>query len=162
MAKSSPHVSGDAYEVVLADLRQRRDELDTAIKAVEAVRGGRSSTLSPASLTTIAPPAGGSVSEFAGLSIAEASKVVLRARGEVMHTSQIVPPLQSGGVKLTSVDPINTVNSILNRRANSVGDIVRVGRSMWALKDRQQPPSTEPEATGDTADPPLKPLSPLL
>ena len=34
---------------------------------------------------------------------------------------------------MNSVDPINTVGSVLTGRANVVGDIVKVGRGVWGL-----------------------------
>jgi hypothetical protein len=36
---------------------------------------------------------------------------------------------------MNSVDPINTVGSVLTRRFAQVGDIVRVGRGTWGLAD---------------------------
>lgn len=130
--------AGDPYEHVLADLRRRRDELDTAIRAVEAVRGV-SSVAAPQSggstLDDTRPvPQAGSV--YSGVSIAEAAKMVLITNGGPMRTSEIVPLIQAGGVNLKSADPNNTTNSILSRRANSVGDIVRIGRSAWDLRER--------------------------
>ena len=125
----------DPYEHVLADLRRRREELEIAIRAIEAVR---STPTIPSIPTTMSSPAlphpGEAERSLFGLSISEASKKVLHAQGKSMHTTEIVPLLQAGGLELKSSDPVNTVNSVLNRRAASVGDIVRVGRSVWALK----------------------------
>ena len=131
------HVNhGDPYDRVLADLRRRRDELDIAITAVEAVR---SPQVAPAMVVagepTATPVVHSSIASYSNVSIAEASKLALRASGGPLRVVEIVPLIQAGGVKLGATDPNNTVNSILSRRANSVGDIVRVGRSTYALKE---------------------------
>lgn len=36
---------------------------------------------------------------------------------------------------LTSADPVNVVGSVLTRRFNQVGDVVKVGRGIWGLKE---------------------------
>jgi hypothetical protein len=36
---------------------------------------------------------------------------------------------------MNSADPINTVGSVLTRRFKDVGDIVRVDRGIWGLKE---------------------------
>jgi hypothetical protein len=75
------------------------------------------------------------VGEFVGLTIAEAAKRVLAAHGEPMLNANIVSALQKGGMKFNSADPLNNVGSVLNRRAKDVGDIVRIGRGVWGLRE---------------------------
>jgi hypothetical protein len=36
---------------------------------------------------------------------------------------------------LNSADPVNTIGAVLTRRSNEVGDIVKVGRGTWGLKE---------------------------
>lgn len=137
MAVMNHRQGGDPYEHVLGDLRKRRDELDIAIRAIEAVRvpmaGSAGSGASGTQDSLGSQNAGG---EFSGVSIADASKKVLLRHDGPMNTADIIPIIQAGGVKLNSTDAANTVNSILSRRSSSVGDIVRVGRGRWDLKER--------------------------
>ena len=127
---------GDPYDRVLADLRRRRDELDIAIRAVDAVRSPRVAPAVVVARGAAATPVVHSTTDsYSNVSIAEASKLALRASGGPLRVAEIVLLIQAGGVKLGAMDPNNTVNSILSRRANSVGDIVRVGRSTYALKE---------------------------
>lgn len=39
------------------------------------------------------------------------------------------------GMVLTSADPLNTVGAVLTRRFKETGDIVRVERGTWGLKE---------------------------
>ena len=39
------------------------------------------------------------------------------------------------GLVLNSADPVNIVGAVLSRRANDVGDTVKVGRGTWGLKE---------------------------
>jgi hypothetical protein len=43
--------------------------------------------------------------------------------------------LQAGGLVLTSAEPANVVGSVLTRRFNQAGDVVKVGRGIWGLKE---------------------------
>ena len=122
------HQGGDPYEHVLTDLRKRRDELDIAIRAIEAVRTPPTASSADSTNHVQEPQSPKSIGQFSGVSIAEASKQVLQAHGSAMSTADIVPIIQAGGVRLTSTDAANTVNSVLSRRSLSMGDIVRVGR----------------------------------
>ena len=125
------------YAAVLADLVRRRDELNIAIKAIEAVGGvGASSTASAPSSTgtTNDSPVPDEPGQYLGLSISEAAKKLLGARKKNMTSAEIAKALIDGGMPIKSVDPGNTVGSILTRRFNSVGDIVRVSRSQWGLR----------------------------
>ncbi|ANY20325.1 hypothetical protein A6F68_01815 [Tsuneonella dongtanensis] len=124
----------DAYAVVLADLRRQRDEIETAIAAIERLTGVKAGvsaapTKAPAERTA---PAGGSL---LGMSIADAARKVLEAKRNKASTAEIVSALEAGGVELTSADKNNTVGSILLRRFYNVGDIVRVNRGVWGLQE---------------------------
>jgi DNA-directed RNA polymerase delta subunit len=72
---------------------------------------------------------------FFGLTVADAAKKALGLKRKPLHSSDLVPLLRQGGIVMNSADPSNTVNSILSRRFNDVGDIVRVERSTWGLRE---------------------------
>ena len=35
---------------------------------------------------------------------------------------------------MTSADPLNTIGAVITRRSKEVGDIVKLGRGVWGLK----------------------------
>ena len=124
----------DPYAIVLADLRAQRDKIDQAIQAIESVRATGAAQPSHA-----AQPArtNGAIGDgaFHGMSIAEATKKLLGIRKKKMTNTEILAELKAGGMVLTSVDPLNTVGAVLTRRFKETGDIVRVDRGTWALKE---------------------------
>lgn len=125
----------DPYAAVLADLKAKRDQIDEAIRVIESLRSGVvSSATGPHSAAPHQPhqPKEG---EFLGMSIPDAVKKLLASRRKTMNNADIVAALQAGGLAMTSKDPQNTVGSVLTRRFNTVGDIVRVGRGIWGLQE---------------------------
>lgn len=52
-----------------------------------------------------------------------------------MGNAEIAAALQAGGLVMGSAEPSNTVGSILTRRYDQVGDIVKVGRGIWGLQE---------------------------
>ena len=66
------------------------------------------------------------------MSIADAAKKLLSTRKQAMGNADIAAALKQGGVVMSAnTDPQNMVGSILTRRFEKVGDIVRVGRGIW-------------------------------
>jgi hypothetical protein len=128
----------DPYAIVLADLRAQRDRIDTAITALEGLRGSAGSHVKPTEASLVEPPEmiGGVISDglLLGMSIADATNKVLSLRKRKMTTSEVLADLKAGGLALSSKDPGNVVNSVLYRRFQSVGDIVRIERGTWGLK----------------------------
>lgn len=124
----------DPYAIVLADLRAQRDRIDQAIQAIESVRSGSSSTQPPPSSSNGSTPAQED-GAFLGMSISEATKKLLQMRKKAMNNTTVLAELQAGGLVLTANDPLNTIGAVLSRRFNEVGDIVRVDRGTWGLKE---------------------------
>lgn len=133
---SGESVATDPYEVVLADLRAQREKIDQAIAAIERLTGrapgsaGASSAASSGGTGGIDGPGA-----FLGLTIADAAKKILAARRQPLRNADLVTAFKAGGLVMGSNDPINTVGSVLTRRFNEVGDIVRVDRGIWGLKE---------------------------
>lgn len=125
----------DPYDAVLADLRAKRNQIDQAIQLLEALRAGvsipRVAPSAPPTQTVAAEGPGA----FLGMSIPEAVKKLLASRKQAMGNADIVAALKAGGLAMGSKDPVNTVGSILGRRFDTVGDIVRVGRGTWGLAE---------------------------
>lgn len=132
---SETHVP-DPYEVVLSDLRAKREQIDQAIKAIELLRG---QGVAPAGIE----PARASGSEepvmsgiFLGMSIADAAKKLLSMRKKAMSNADIAAGLRAGGLVMSpKTDHQNIVGSTLTRRFQHVGDVVRVDRGVWGLKE---------------------------
>ncbi len=72
---------------------------------------------------------------FLGKSIVEAAKMLLAARQRPLRNPDIATAFSAGGLVLNSKEPANTIGSVLGRRANEVGDIVKVGRGTWGLME---------------------------
>lgn len=124
----------DHYAIVLADLRAKRIQIDQAIAAIEALRGGPVSQ--PPGLNSPSPvDESNNPGDFLGMSIPEAAKKLLKSRRKQMSNSEILAALQAGGLAMTSADPLNTVGAVITRRAKETGDIVKVGRGIWGLKE---------------------------
>lgn len=121
----------DPYAVVLADLRAQRDRIDAAIAAIESLRGVAGADARPK--TEKAAPTQMGAGAFLGMSIPDAAKKLLVHERRAMANPEIWEKLKAGGLHLNSADPVNTVGSVLSRRFDKVGDIVRVGRGTWGL-----------------------------
>src|ERR1039457_6810453 len=114
--------------------KAKRDQIGQAIAAIEAVRGG---AVIPCIVGGGAGPniAIDSPGAFLGLSIHEAAKKLLAAKRQPLKNPDIVAAFKAGGLMLGSKDPVNTVGAVLTRRSIDVGDIVKVGRGVWGLKE---------------------------
>ncbi|MEX2126734.1 MAG: winged helix-turn-helix domain-containing protein [Xanthobacteraceae bacterium] len=125
----------DHYEVVLADLYAKRDQILQAIAAIESLRGGPSDAAQtrPGSETlgkTVDGPGA-----LLGLSIVDAARKLLAAKRQPLRNPEIAALFKAGGLVLNSREPANTIGSVLTRRFAEVGDVVRVDRGTWGLKE---------------------------
>ena len=131
--------STNPYAAALADLRKKRAEIDNTIKVLEAMSGLKLADIpSDPSLEGEAAPAAGvevDAGAFLGMSIADAAMKLLGMRKRQMGNVEIAKEIVAGGLVMNSKDPVNTVGSVLTRRFNQVGDVVRVGRGTWGLKE---------------------------
>lgn len=127
------------YAVVIADLRVRRDEIDVAIKTLEAMQREPTDQANKASARRDNVIAIATreivVGDLLGLSISEAALKLLRLMGEGMSVREIAQTLKDHGFMIFSKDPVATVGVILSRRKRKVGDIIRVGSKKWGLKE---------------------------
>jgi hypothetical protein len=153
--------SADPYDIVLADLKAKRAEIDQAIKAIERLRGVRSAAGDTPPAASV-PLQNGSEIEpgaFHGMSIPEAARKLLTIKKRQLSNADLVAGFKAGGLILQSENWANTVGSVLNRRFAQVGDIVRVGRGMWGLREwnpniryrpnKEQDGGDESDASGD-------------
>jgi hypothetical protein len=120
------------YAAVLADLKAQRDKLDVAIAAIEALSANVPASAAPSNDPNAAVDGPGA---FLGMSITDAAKKLLAARRQPLKNPEIAAAFKLGGLHLQSKDPVNTVGAVLSRRAQEVGDIVKIGRGTWGLKE---------------------------
>ena len=136
--------ASEAFDVVIAALVAQRDRIDQTIKVLHQLKG---SGFSAAGAMDVAEALATPVSEiknpaetmgpgaFLGLTIVDAAKKLLTHERRQLTNPEIVEAFKKGGLVLNSADPLNTVGSVLNRRFMQVGDVVRVGRGTWGLKE---------------------------
>ena len=127
----------DPYEIVLADLRAKREQIDQAIKAIELFRGHsvrvepNLDRRSPAEIDSAIIPG-----VFLGMSIVDAAVKLLSNRKKAMSTADIAMALREGGLVMSAkTDAKNMIGSVLTRRLEKVGDVERVDRGVWGLKE---------------------------
>lgn len=128
----------DPYEVVLADLRAKKAQIEQAINAIEILRGNAPPQTGNLAASGEKPPLNGDIDSpgaFLGMSIADAAKKLLAARRQPLRNPDIAAAFKRGGLVLNSKDAVNTIGSVLTRRANEVGDLVKVDRGTWGLKE---------------------------
>lgn len=129
---TSDNLGTDPYAAVIADLQAKRDQIDQTIALLTSLRGGAQQPISfAADVGGITETAG----MFLGMSIADAAKKLLAQRKRTMGNVEIAREIQVGGLVLSGKDPVNVVGSVLTRRFNDVGDVVKVGRGIWGLKE---------------------------
>jgi hypothetical protein len=131
--------TADPYDTVIADLQAKRDHLDSMINALTIFRSSVGGLSMPpaqgAPGNEATPPAENVAGMFLGMSIVDAAKKLLAAQKKAMTNAEILAALRAGGVVLTGADPLNVVGSVLTRRFGQVGDVVRVARGTWGLKE---------------------------
>lgn len=146
--KTSPFA---AYEIVLADLRAKRDQLDQAIRAIESAMGGVPAASLKNEPLSSAPTSG--PGDFLGMSIPDAARALLASRRRAMNNAEIAAALKAGGLAMTSADPANTIGSALTRRFHQIGDVVRVERGTWGLQEWYPNRNFKKKTNGDPIAP---------
>lgn len=121
------------YEAVLKDLYAKRDQIDQAIAAIEGLSGASSPR--PPSTPVGRQDGVDGPGALLGMSIADATKKLLASKRKPLKNPEIVTLFKAGGLVLNSKDWTNTIGAVLTRRANEIGDIVKVDRGTWGLKE---------------------------
>lgn len=144
-------IDHDPYAVVLADLRAKRAQIDQTIALLEALRGNSAVHSGEASAPPKSPSEATGPGAFLGMTITDAAKTLLATKRRQLTNAEIVQAFKDGGLILNSAEPLNTVGSVLNRRFIQVGDVVRVGRGVWGLKEWYPNRSFKPATKADAA-----------
>lgn len=128
----------DPYDAVLSDLRAKRDQIDQAIAAIESIRGGTGAALNGLAAAgaggpPLVPPEGPGA--LLGMSIVDATKKLLASKRTTLKNPEIATLFKAGGLHLNSKDWANTIGAVMTRRFEEVGDVVKVDRGTWGLKE---------------------------
>ncbi len=135
---------------VLSDLRQKRSRLDAAIRAIELLLSGdnnsgvqnQPSGNIPFELVEFTENKSSKEvrrrGPFDGISILSATRKILSEAKEPRTASEIAALLVSGGYLAKSRNFGNTVAAVLNRCDKTGGDIIRVGKNLFTLVERNQ------------------------
>jgi hypothetical protein len=131
------------YVALLAALKKKREDLNTAIFGIEQLLGLPSSSGGDAvGVPTVATSASGvprdtQIQEdtFFGMNIVSASQKYLAMRKKPASPVEIAKALAEGGLTSQSERLHNTVNAVLNRNAQSTSPIfAKVKRGTWGLR----------------------------
>ncbi len=158
------------YENVLEDLRRRREELDTAIAAIERILGQGSSSLGEAGGARPARGPAGQIrsDEFFGLTIPAAIKRYLEIMKRPQLVTEIANGIQEGGFITQAKNFYANVSTAL-RRLDDRGEVVQLpDTKQWGLatwypskpkrnggkKTKADPAETETGAVPTTATAP--------
>lgn len=130
----------NAYDLVIADLKRQRAEIDSMIAKLEALAGGQpvpAAEVPGAAPTEGDPPAPpqDENNPYLGMSVADATVALLRKTRRQMSAVEIVQHLEAGGLLLSGSNKPATVATLLSRRQKRNGDLVRPKRGLWGLKE---------------------------
>ncbi len=134
---SEHDASMDVYRTVLKDLKRRKKVIDAAIAGVTALLGESEAALQaclPVSLPKTQESRDVASGSFADLTLTEAARAYLGMVKKPQSTTEIAEALENGGYPTESRNFRNTVRSVLDRHAKTVGEIVKVHRN-WGLAE---------------------------
>jgi hypothetical protein len=126
-----PKVEVD-YNFVLADMKARHAALGQSIASMEAwLKGGGAPAVDFGAGHNGHNPNRIDIDTFAGLNIPNATSKYLRMVGKPARTTELITKaLNDGGLKCSQA----SVATVLGRSITS-GDIYKVGRGVWGLKE---------------------------
>jgi hypothetical protein len=142
----------DAYGAALAQLYAQRDQITQAITLLESLRGGSAAPIPQSgggAATTMTAKVVDGPGALLGMSIVDAAKKLLEKKRQPLRNPEFAALFKEGGLVLNSKEPANTIGSVLTRRFAEVGDVVRVERGTWGLKEWYPNRSFKKDAKAD-------------
>jgi hypothetical protein len=131
---SATKLQSVGYDYILNNLREHKEKVDRAIRALEALRDG------PLPATEFAN--GGlegphdKTDPYSGLQFLDAVRKLFAETKGALTTSQITAALLGGGFSSESENPKKVIAAQLHRYAdNGESGIVRAARGLWALDE---------------------------
>jgi len=117
------------YEAVLADLYAKRDQIETAINAIQAIAGMGSAGAARSSVGVAIQG-----DSFFGMNTLDAAIKYLGIVRKVQSPTEIADALEAGGMTHSSQNLANTLYTTLSRSASHNGPVVKVGKN-WGLRE---------------------------
>ena len=130
----------NAYAMVIAGLKRKRNEIDKTIRQLEGLKADLTASLSSAVSDEGGTPTAASIvatvgKPYRGMRVSQATRKLLLSHGEMMRASEIVESLEAGGLKLKGKKKVSTLSAALYHRRKTTGDIVNPKRGHWGLKE---------------------------
>ena len=125
-----------AYRVVLEDLKKRKTAIEAAIAGITSLMGESEPTYRPACRLPL-PKAKSLVTSSLVICRSDVNRsrpTYLEMVKEPQSTAEIAEALERGGYPTKSRNFRNTVRSVLDRHAKTVGEIVKVQKN-WGLAE---------------------------
>ena len=126
----------DPVSDALQDLKQRRDDLDRAIAALERIRLPGLHLRQRVRGETFGFAEEGAVSfglHLSGMTLASAIIAVLERAGRPLANAEIVESLIRGGMRFRGVNPPLAVAQGLSRMAQKAGPVRKLSRGRWCV-----------------------------
>ena len=126
----------DPVSEALQNLKQRRDELDRAIAALERIRlPGLHLRRRMISAPANDPPGEiGAGLNLGGMTLASAIITVLESAQRPLGNAEIVDALIRGGMRFRGTNPPLAVAQGLSRMTQKLGPVRKLGRGRWAIE----------------------------
>jgi hypothetical protein len=120
------------YDYILDDLREHKEKVDRAIRALEALRDSAIPTA--VVLENGAETSHKEAYTYSGMYFLDALRDLFAKTNGPLTTSQIAEGLLRGGFSSDSANPKKVIAAQLHRYAgNGESGIVKTARSLWAL-----------------------------
>jgi hypothetical protein len=120
------------YDYILKDLREHKEKVDRAIRALEALRDSAIPTA--VVLENGAETSHKEADTYSGMYFLDALRDLFAKMNGPLTTSQITEGLLRGGFSSDSANPKKVIAAQLHRHAGNVeSGIVKTARSLWAL-----------------------------
>jgi hypothetical protein len=125
------------YEAMLAFFEAKRAAAEKVIAGIKELRGLEKGDVPANVLSSETVVESGFIPKgaFLGLTIGDAAKKFLAIKHEAQTTAQICEGLKQGGFHSTAENFLATAYSALAREEHSSGDVIKVKRGLWALKE---------------------------
>ena len=126
----------DPVSDALQDLKQRRDDLDRAIAALERIRLPGLHLRQRVRGETFGFAEGGAVPfglNLSGMTLASAIIAVLEQASRPLANAEIVEALIRGGMRFRGVNPPLAVAQGLSRMAQKAGTVRKLSRGRWCV-----------------------------
>jgi hypothetical protein len=131
---SATKLQSVGYDYILSNLREHKEKVDRAIRALEALRDGPLPATDFVNGDLQGPTGNGN--SYSGLQFLDAVRKLFAETKGALTTSQITDALLGGGFSSESENPKKVIAAQLHRYAdNGYSGIVKAARGLWAFEE---------------------------